>query len=149
MKIRKMAEADLDEVVNVWHITQKDAYPYLPLTQAHTLEDDLQFFRDVLLPQCDIWVAEEAERLLGFMALRGSYVDRLYVAPHAQRRGVGSALIKHAMRLSPGGLELHTHQQNTSARRFYEQHGFYAAKFGISPPPESAPDVEYHWKPAA
>ena len=27
----------------------------------------------------------------------------------------------------------------------FEKHGFVAVKFGISPPPESAPDVEYAW----
>jgi ribosomal protein S18 acetylase RimI-like enzyme len=67
------------------------------------------------------------------------------VAPDTQRRGVGSALITHAMRLSPTGLALHTHQQNSSARRFYEKHRFYAAMFGTSPPPEREPDVEYRW----
>jgi ribosomal protein S18 acetylase RimI-like enzyme len=56
-------------------------------------------------------------------------------------------LLAHACSLSPQGLELHTHQQNTGARRFYERHGFAAVRFGLSPPPESAPDVEYHWRP--
>src|SRR5687767_7326134 len=48
---------------------------------------------------------------------------------------------------SPDGLALHTHQENHAARAFYEKHGFRAVKFGISPPPENAPDVEYHWRP--
>jgi len=30
----------------------------------------------------------------------------------------------------------------------YEKHGFIASRFGTSPPPESAPDVEYHWRPS-
>ncbi len=29
---------------------------------------------------------------------------------------------------------------------FYEKNGFIAEKYGISPPPESEPDVEYHWR---
>jgi ribosomal protein S18 acetylase RimI-like enzyme len=51
------------------------------------------------------------------------------------------------MQLSPNGLELHTHQENESACAFYEKHGFAAVKYGISPAPESVPDVEYHWRP--
>jgi hypothetical protein len=43
-------------------------------------------------------------------------------------------------------LELHTHQENHAARQLYEKHGFRAVKFGLSPPPEGAPDVEYHWR---
>jgi hypothetical protein len=29
----------------------------------------------------------------------------------------------------------------------YEGQGFVAVKYGLSPAPESAPDVEYHWRP--
>jgi ribosomal protein S18 acetylase RimI-like enzyme len=56
-------------------------------------------------------------------------------------------LVVFAKSLSPNGLELHTHQANHAARRLYEKHGFKAVKFGTSPLPESAPDVEYHWRP--
>ena len=41
-----------------------------------------------------------------------------------------------------------THQQDVGACRFYEQQGFEGVRYGTSPPPESAPDVEYHWVPA-
>ena len=34
------------------------------------------------------------------------------------------------------------------SRAFYEKRGFSAVRFGVSPPPESEADVEYHWKPA-
>src|SRR5215468_3833881 len=48
---------------------------------------------------------------------------------------------------SSTALETQTHQENRPARAFYERHGFVAVKYVISPPPESAPDVEYHWRP--
>jgi ribosomal protein S18 acetylase RimI-like enzyme len=57
------------------------------------------------------------------MALRQSYVDRLYVRPDAQRRGAGAALVQRARELSPAGLELHTHQKNYRARAFYAKLG--------------------------
>lgn len=85
--------------------------------------------------------------LLGYTAISGSYIDRMFIHPRVQRRGAGARLLAKARDLSPAGLELHTHQQNTQARDFYEKHGFKAVKFGVSPPPESAPDVEYHWRP--
>jgi hypothetical protein len=50
--------------------------------------------------------------------------------------------------VSPSGLELRTHQENHAARALYEKQGFVAVGFGLSPPPESAPDVEYHWRPS-
>ena len=76
-----------------------------------------------------------------------SYIDRLYVDPSAWRTGWGTHLVNVAKQVSSSGLELHTHQANAAARAFYERQGFQAVKFGISPPPESAPDVEYHWRP--
>jgi ribosomal protein S18 acetylase RimI-like enzyme len=77
----------------------------------------------------------------------GSYIFRMYVDPADWRKGWGARLIDFAKRRSPGGLELHTHLENHAARRLYEKHGFTAVKFGMSPPPESAADVEYHWRP--
>jgi ribosomal protein S18 acetylase RimI-like enzyme len=79
--------------------------------------------------------------------MKGTYIDRLYVDPCAWRKGWGTQLVHFAKHISPRGLELHTHQANVVARAFYERHGFRAVKFGLSPSPESAPDVEYHWRP--
>jgi GNAT superfamily N-acetyltransferase len=142
-----MMEPESNSVVELWHTTKKDAYLYLPLEQERTLEEDSRFFHEKLLGRCDIWVAEEKGRLLGFLAIQGSYVDRLYVLPNAQRIGIGASLMKRAMELSPTGLELHTHQRNHVAREFYEKLGFTAVRFGVSPGPENEPDVEYHWRP--
>lgn len=147
MKIRPLREEDVAATVALWHETRKDTYHFLATEAALTLEDSVRYFRDVIVPHADLWVAEEDGELLGYLARKGSYIDRLYVRPSAQRKGVGSALLRTARELSPGGLELHTHQQNGKARCFYEKHGFEAVRFGVSPPPESAPDVEYHWRP--
>ena len=147
LNIRRMSESESRAVVEVWHTTKKNAYPYLPSEQARTIEEDSRFFHEKILLGCEIWVAEEKGRLVGFIAIHGSYLDRLYVLPNVQRVGVGAALIRHAMRLSPTGLELHTHQKNAVARYFYEKLGFVAVRFGVSPPPESELDVEYHWRP--
>ena len=136
-------------IVRLWHATKRDAYPYLPLEQGRSLEEDIGFFRGHIEPRCALWVALGGSEIVGFLALDGSYLDRLYVHPSAQRQGAGSALVDVAKDASPQGLELHTHQQNEHARAFYERHGFVAVRFGISPAPESAPDVEYHWRPGA
>ncbi len=147
MKVRPLRDTDVPATVALWHETRKDTYHFLHTEEKLTLDDSARFFREVIYPGADLWVAEEGEQLLGYLARKGSYIDRLYVRPAAQRNGVGLALLSKARELSPTGLELHTHQENTKARRFYEKHGFKAVRFGVSPPPESAPDVEYHWRP--
>ena len=84
-------------IVELWNATKRDAYPYLPLEQARTVEEDLGFFRGQIEPRCDIWVALRGDEIVGFLAMDGSYIDRLYVHPSAQRRGAGEALLAEAL----------------------------------------------------
>jgi GNAT superfamily N-acetyltransferase len=150
VEIRPFAPADLDAVVRVWHAAKREAYGFLAQEQGRSLEDDRAFFSSRIAPRCALWVAVQgASAPRGFLALVGSYLDRLYVHPGAQRGGVGSALLRHAMALSPAGLELHTHQRNHRGRAFYAKHGLRAVRFCVSPPPESEPDIEYHWRPGS
>ena len=139
----------LDElaVVGVWHRAGRAAYAFLPTWQDFTPEQALVVFRQVIAPQCALWVGTQGKRVVAYLALKRSYVDRLYVDPTEQRQGWGRRLIEHAKALHPNGLELHTHQANLGARALYEREGFVAVRFGLSPAPELAPDVEYHWGP--
>jgi len=101
----------------------------------------------VLLPLAD---AESlffaAPLIVAFLSMDGHIIDRLFVIPEAWRQGWGSRLIECAKKESPERLELYTHQENHAAWALYEEHGFQAVEFGMSPPPESAPDVRYVWE---
>ena len=143
--IRKFRSEDALETARVWHRSGIDEYTYTPFQDLDE-EKAIEIFRDIIVRNCDIWVYEASGLICGYLAIKGSYIDRLYVDPVHQRAGIGTALIMHAKVLSPQGLELHTHQQNHRAREFYEKVGFVPVKFGVSPPPESLPDVEYHWR---
>jgi GNAT superfamily N-acetyltransferase len=144
---RRFRDTDEAEVVRVWHRAGIAAYTYLPTWQALTIEQAHWVFRNVIRPKCTIWVGLLDGRIVAYLAMNGSYIDRLYVDPPQWRTGWGARFIHLAKQLSPNGLELHTHQANQAARLLYERHGFKAVGFGTSPPPESAPDVEYHWRP--
>jgi ribosomal protein S18 acetylase RimI-like enzyme len=85
-------------------------------------------------------------RPVAFMAMNQEFVDQLYIHPDFWRQGIGNALLKVAREQSPEHVWLYTLQVNVNARAFYEKNGFVAEKFGVSPPPESEPDVEYHWR---
>ena len=147
-RIRAYRDEDEAAVVGVWHRSGRAAYTYLPTWQAFSLEEARLVFRRDILARCELWVGvEDDDRVVAFLAMRASYIDRLYVDPAQQRKGWGTRLLEHARALSPRGLELHTHVENHAARALYEKHGFVAVRFGISPAPESAPDVEYHWRP--
>ena len=147
--IRSFQPQDEAAVVGVWHRSGHAAYGFLPTWQAFTLERAGEIFRDVIRPRCSIWVGTRHGHVVAFLAMTGSYIDRMFVDPAEWRRGWGTRLVLLAKTLHPSGLELHTHQENHAARRLYEKHGFRPVKLGVSPPPESAPDVEYHWRPGA
>ena len=148
--VRLLREQELEEVSAIWHEAREQTHLSIGIEMERgvTLEDSRRIFRESIASRGEVWVAEREKELVGFLAIRGSYVDRMYVRPGAQRGGVGTALLEKARELSPDGLELHTHQGNHGARSFYEKHGFRAVAFGVSPPPEVEPDVEYWWRPA-
>jgi ribosomal protein S18 acetylase RimI-like enzyme len=145
--IRPYEESDEAEVIGVWHRSGLAAYPYLPTWQALPLETAAHVFRTIIRPSNKIWVGVLDGRVVAYLAMQGSYIDRLYVDPPEWHKGWGRHFIRLARELSPSELTLHTHQENYAARALYESEGFRAIKFGISPPPESAPDVEYAWRP--
>jgi ribosomal protein S18 acetylase RimI-like enzyme len=143
--LRLMREGELEAVCAIWTRSKKRALSWLAIEQAHTAEEDFAFFRDTLRPRCEVWLAEREGRVVALMALQDAHVDQLFVDPDAQGRGAGGALLALAKRLHPGGVWLFTHQRNERARAFYEARGFRAVAFGVSPPPESEPDVRYEW----
>jgi GNAT superfamily N-acetyltransferase len=145
--IRRYRPDDFDPVTDLWRRARVRAYGEFQARKGHAVEVDRDYFRDVVQVRNHLWIAEVDEAPAAFMAIAGDFVDQLFVAPEHQRRGVGAALLAHARELSPSGLRLFTFQFNANARAFYEKHGFVVARLGVSPPPESEPDVEYHWRP--
>jgi ribosomal protein S18 acetylase RimI-like enzyme len=145
--IRSFHDEDEAAIVGVWHRSGRAAYGFLPTWHGLTLERARQVFWDKVRTRSDVWVGTRDGHVVAFLVMDGSYVFRMYVDPDEWRKGWGTRLIDFAKGRSPAGLELHTHQENEPARRLYEKHGFTAVKFGVSPPPESAPDIEYHWRP--
>jgi ribosomal protein S18 acetylase RimI-like enzyme len=143
--IRLYRPEDFDDITRLWFEAEKVAMPKLMERMGHTLEDAREYFSRVVVTEDQIWVYERDGLPLGFLAIQGDFIDRLYVDPAYHRQGIGQALLMKARQLLPKHMWLYTHAENKMARAFYEKNGFVAEKFGVSPEPESEPDVEYHW----
>jgi GNAT superfamily N-acetyltransferase len=143
--IRPYRSDDFETVTSLWRRAREQAFPEFQRRKGHTFEEDQAYFRDVILVNNDVWVAEVDGEATAFMAICGDFIDQLYVDPDHQRHGLGKALLDHAKSLSPEHLWLYTLQINAHGRVFYEKNGFRVIKLGLSPPPESEPDVEYRW----
>ena len=146
-QLRPYQPHDFDAVTILWRVAREISLPEFQLEKGHFFYEDRNYFRSTILKNAQIWVAASPDYPVGFMAMNEDFVDQLYIHPRAQRQGVGVALLTLAKELSPQHVWLYTLQVNTNARAFYEKNGFKAEKFGISPPPESEPDIEYHWRP--
>lgn len=99
----------------------------------------------------EVWVAEEDGRLLGFIGIEHStnigapVLEKIYVDPAEQNRGVGTALLQKAIELRPDELYLWVFQKNP-ARRLYERSGFELVKLTDGAENmEREPDALYRW----
>jgi len=144
--IRDYRPEDFDAVTILWRIAREKSLPEFQNAKGHFFFEDQDYFRHHILMENKVFVVELDQRPIAFMAMKDEFVDQLYVHPDDQNRGVGKALLDYARKLCPEHIWLYTLQINLNARAFYEKNGFVAEKFGISPPPENEPDIEYHWR---
>ena len=144
--IRDYQDKDFDAVTILWRVAREKSLPDFQIVKGHFFYEDQDYFRNHILRKNRVWVVEAEDRPVAFMAMENDFIDQLYVHPDHQRQGIGEALVNLACIKSPEHIWLYTLQVNVNARAFYEKNGFIPEKFGVSPPPESEPDVEYHWR---
>ncbi|AIR97810.1 GNAT family N-acetyltransferase [Streptomyces glaucescens] len=146
--IRRAAAADARPAADVWLRSFAAALP--GVVRAHSDDEVRDWFRRVVVPRHETWVAEAADGLTGVMVLAGAELSQLYLDPGWRGRGLGDRFVALAKERRPEGLELWTFQVNGPARRFYERHGFVAAEWTDgSGNEEREPDVRYVWRPRA
>ena len=148
--LRRARQEDAAELAVILRSAMREAMPALP--ELHTPDEDHRFLRDVVLPDEEVWVAEIDGTPAGFLALGSrngdDFLQHIYVAPHRQRRGLGTELIMRAKERRPNGFRLWVFQENEGARRFYERHGLRLVELTDgSANEEREPDALYEWAP--
>lgn len=148
---RGLRRARLDEAEALADLLLRSRRASVPAIPAPVHDDDdvRTWFADVVLPEREVWVAEEDDSVVGLLVLDGVWVDQLYVDADRTGRGFGSQLLEMAKKLRPGGLELSTFQSNHRAQRFYERHAFEIVGRTDGDNEEAAPDLHYRWQPTA
>ena len=147
MEVRLAGADDADAVADVF-VASFATLTFLPT--IHTEAETRAWIRDVVLPTYEVWVAEDGGRVVGMAALSEVVLEHFYVAPDAQRRGVGSALWSKATERRPDGFQFWVFQENADARRFYETRGARVVELtdGLGNE-ERTPDARYEWRPGA
>lgn len=144
--VRRAVDSDAGAVAEVWLRSFTAALPRV--RRAHADEQVRSWFREVVVPGLETWVAMVDGAVVGMMVLDGEDLDQLYLDPAWQGRGIGGRLVQLAKERCPAGLALWTFQVNEPARRFYERHGFVAAeRTDGHRNEEREPDIRYRWLP--
>lgn len=105
---------------------QKSSYA----VEARLIGDDrIPLLHESVDDLCDAqihWlVARQGDEILGAAAWSQSEIDRLVVAPHVHRHGIGRAIIEVMMESIVGQrIQVATGRDNAPARRLYESFGF-------------------------
>ena len=133
-QIRAAAPADWPALRDLWRRS-------VAATHDFVAPEDLEAIGRALVPDYfpamrRLWLAEDAGgRLLGFAGSRERQIEMLFVDPPAFRRGVGAALLRHALAHLPppddAPARLDVNESNEPALRFYQAQGFTVA--GRSP----------------
>ena len=118
--IRAYRTEDTDAVVSVWRAATALAHPFLADAFVTQEADNL---RNIYVHIAETWVLEEDGEPVGFIALIGDEIAGLFLQPSCHGRGLGRALVDHAVDLR-GPLRVEVFERNAIGRRFYERYGF-------------------------
>lgn len=118
--IRQYRTEDTDALVLIWQNANALAHSFLAEDFVAQVSQDM---RNVYLPNAEIWVLEENETSLGFIALIGNEIGGLFLEPSFHGRGFGKALTDHAVALH-GPLRVEVFEKNAVGRHFYDRYGF-------------------------
>jgi GNAT superfamily N-acetyltransferase len=122
MEVDSARPEDAGSLAAIFTAARRTAMPWLP--ELHTEDEDRRFIGERVMVECEVLVARRDGRPAGFLALKDDMLEHLYVAPDAQREGIGTALLEAAKARRPDGLRLWVFQRNTGALAFYVRHGF-------------------------
>jgi putative acetyltransferase len=143
--LRPYRAEDEDAAIELWRATWQQAYPQIDFSAR--LAWWRERWRNELVPNAAIIVAEQAGLLIGFVTIdAGGYLDQLVVDPGHWGSPLGTALVDEAKRRSPRGITLRVNQDNARAIRFYRRNGFADAGEDLNPMTRR-PVLKMAWNP--
>jgi GNAT superfamily N-acetyltransferase len=125
VRIRRGTGSDLDALIDVNRAAALTAYAGIFGSEPFPTERVRARYRRLLSdPACVVFLAEDGEQPLGFVAAQPAHLAALYVSPSVWGRGVGSRLYDAVMPLLGWDATLWLLEANARGRRFWERRGW-------------------------
>lgn len=138
--IRKFDSKDIDIIMSIWEEENIKAHNFI--SKAYW-QNNFEYVKNVL-PNAEIYVYEEENRIQGFIGLEHNYIAGIFVSSAFQSKGIGKQLLQYVKRMK-NELTLNVYKKNVRAVQFYQRENFCIIRENID---ESTNETEYEmvWK---
>jgi len=125
--IRRYKPADTDALIAIWDMAEPLAHPFLSDEVRDQVRKDM---RNIYLPNAENWVLESEGAPVGFIAMIGTEIGGLFLAPSEQGKGRGRQMVDHIVALK-GPLTVEVFKDNKIGLPFYQRYGFVIIGEGV------------------
>lgn len=139
--IRTIEPADYPRLMEIWESAVLHTHDFLT-------EEDFLYYKEQVpsyFPHVALTGYEQDGRLTGFIGTAGDNIEMLFIENAHRGKGIGKALVSHALRES-GVTKVDVNAQNAQAVGFYEHLGFRtAAKSDLDSEGKPYPILHMRW----
>ncbi|MCT7585990.1 N-acetyltransferase [Aliarcobacter butzleri] len=117
--IRKLDKNDINQLLQIWLEVNIKTHDFIVKEYWEEQYDNVK----ELLPNSEIYVYEENEKIVAFVGLIENYIAGIFVSFPFQSKGIGKKLLDYIKEFKKE-LSLNVYVKNTSAIKFYQREGF-------------------------
>ena len=121
--IRKLNNADLDEVIKIWLNENIKTHFFISPEYWKSNETTVKN----LLPLAKVYIYEKNEKIVGFIGLDNDYIAGIFIKSDEQSKGVGKKLLDFVKTFKLE-LNLNVYIKNIKAVNFYKRENFKIKK---------------------
>ena len=117
--IRTLQKTDINQVSRIWLNSNLKAHFFIP--EQYWISN-YEFVKE-MLPQAEVYVYENNNKIQGFIGVKDEYIEGIFVADEMQSHGIGKKLLDY-IKNKKAKLQLNVYQKNVRAMSFYQREGF-------------------------
>lgn len=119
--IRKLNEADIDKVMDIWMKSTIKAHDFI---SKEYWQNNYNTVKEVYIPMSETFVYKDVQGIKGFISvINNEFIGALFVDIDFQGNGIGKQLIDYAVS-KYGKLQLAVYKENKKSVEFYINRGF-------------------------